>query len=48
MRLVTGTKPAIMRSIYENGVILANAPDENAAEEAVHYALLEHPAPRRF
>jgi spermidine synthase len=37
-----------LRSIYENGVILASAPDENAAEEAVHYALLEHPAPRRL
>ncbi len=36
-----------LRSIYDNGVILANAPDESAAEEAVHYALLEHPAPRR-
>jgi len=35
-----------IRSIYDNGVILANAPDENAAEEAVHYALLEHSAPR--
>src|SRR5208282_4670525 len=32
-----------IRSIYDNGVILASAPDENAAEEAVHYALLEHP-----
>ena len=37
-----------IRSIYDNGVILANAPDENAAEETVHYALLEHPAPRRI
>ncbi|MGO9404156.1 MAG: hypothetical protein ACLPVW_11880 [Terriglobales bacterium] len=37
-----------IRSIYDNGVILANAPDENAAEEAVHYALLEHPAPKRL
>ena len=37
-----------IRSIYDNGVILANAPDENAAEEAVHYALLEHPAPRHL
>ncbi len=36
-----------IRSIYDNGVILADAPDENAAEEAVHYALLQHPAPRR-
>ena len=35
-------------SIYDNGVILASAPDENAAEEAVHYALLEHPAPRHI
>ena len=37
-----------IRSIYDNGIILANAPDESAAEEAVHYALLEHPAPRRL
>ena len=37
-----------IRSIYDNGVILASAPDESAAEEAVHYALLEHPAPRRL
>jgi spermidine synthase len=42
---VTGTSD--LRSIYQNGVILANAPDQNAAEEAVDYALLESPAPRR-
>jgi spermidine synthase len=36
-----------MRSLYENGLILANAPDEAAAEESVHFALLEHPAPKR-
>lgn len=41
------TETGNIRSIYDNGVILANAPDEAAAEEAVHYALLEHPAPRR-
>jgi spermidine synthase len=41
------TETGNIRSIYDNGVILGNAPDENAAEEAVHYALLEHPAPRR-
>ena len=35
-----------LRSVYDNGTLLANAPDEAAAEEAVHYALLEHPAPR--
>jgi spermidine synthase len=37
-----------IRSIYDNGVILANVPDEAAAEEAVHYALLEHPAPKKI
>jgi spermidine synthase len=37
-----------IRSLYENGLILANSPDESAAEEAVHYALLEHPAPRHI
>ena len=37
-----------IRSIYDNGLILASAPDESAAEEAIHYALLEHPAPRRL
>jgi spermidine synthase len=41
------TQTGDIRSIYDNGVLLANAPDENAAEEAVHYALLEHPAPGR-
>jgi spermidine synthase len=40
------TETGNIRSIYDNGAILASAPDENAAEEAVHYALLEHPAPR--
>ncbi|HTQ56960.1 MAG TPA: hypothetical protein VMI94_20975 [Bryobacteraceae bacterium] len=32
-------------SLYENGLVVANSPDPAAAEEAVHYALLEHPAP---
>ena len=36
-----------LRSIYENGAVLANVPDAAAAEETVHYALLEHPAPTR-
>jgi spermidine synthase len=36
------------RSLYENGLILASTPDESAAEESVHYALLEHPAPRKI
>ncbi len=37
-----------IRSLYENGLILANSPDESASEEAVHYALLEHQAPRHI
>ena len=41
------TETGTIRSIYSNGVILANAPDPSAAEEAVDYALLEHPAPQR-
>jgi spermidine synthase len=42
------TETGNIRSIYDNGVILASAPDENAAEEAAHYALLEHSAPRQL
>jgi len=34
------------RSLFENGLVVASAPDPAAAEEAVHFALLEHPAPR--
>lgn len=36
-----------LRSIYQNGTIVANVPDQASAEEAVHYALLEHPNPRK-
>lgn len=36
------------RSLYENGIVIATAPDLSASEEAVHYALLQHPAPRRL
>ncbi|MDR3754906.1 MAG: fused MFS/spermidine synthase, partial [Terracidiphilus sp.] len=44
----TGTDElGAIRSLYENGSILANAPDPAAAEETVDYALLEHAAPRR-
>jgi spermidine synthase len=42
------TETGEIRSLYENGLILSSAPDESAAEEAVHYALLEHPAPRKI
>jgi spermidine synthase len=34
------------RSLFENGVVVFSVPDPAAAEEAVHYALLEHPAPQ--
>lgn len=34
------------RSLFESGVPLFSVPDPAAAEEAVHYALLEHPAPK--
>jgi spermidine synthase len=35
------------RTLYQNGLPLVTVPDPEAAEEAVHYALLQHPAPRR-
>jgi len=35
-----------IRSLLENGLLMFNAPDLAAAEEAVHFALLEHPAPK--
>jgi spermidine synthase len=34
------------RSLYENGLVVFTAPDLAAAEEAVHYALLQHASPR--
>jgi spermidine synthase len=33
------------RTLYENGLLLYTIPDRAVAEEAVHYALLQHPAP---
>ena len=38
----------VSRSLFENGLIVMTVPDAAAAEEAVHYALLQHPAPRRL
>lgn len=35
-----------IRTLFENGLVAFNASDPAAAEEAVHFALLEHPAPR--
>jgi len=34
------------RTLLENGLVLFTAPDPQAAEESVHYALLQHPAPK--
>jgi len=34
------------RSLFENGLRVLTAPDPSAAEESVHFALLEHTAPR--
>ncbi|MCK5643311.1 MAG: fused MFS/spermidine synthase, partial [Gammaproteobacteria bacterium] len=34
------------RSVYQNGKVLFTVPDPAAAEEAIHYALLQHPLPR--
>ena len=34
------------RTLFENGLVYFNVPDPAAAEEAVHFALLEHPAPK--
>jgi spermidine synthase len=34
------------RSLFENGLRILTVPDPSAAEEAVHFALLEHTAPR--
>ena len=34
------------RSLFENGLRILTVPDPSAAEESVHFALLEHSAPR--
>ncbi|MGE5325729.1 MAG: fused MFS/spermidine synthase [Deltaproteobacteria bacterium] len=33
-------------SLYQNGLVLFTVPDPATAEEVVHFALLQHPAPR--
>ncbi len=43
---LTVVEAGAMRSVYDSGSIVANVPDPAAAEEAVHYALLEHPNPK--
>jgi spermidine synthase len=44
---ITVTEAGAMRTVYEDGSVVANIPDPASAEEAVHFALLEHPNPRR-
>jgi len=41
---IVGTKGT--RSLFENGLLMFNADDPAVAEESVHFALLEHPAPK--
>jgi spermidine synthase len=36
------------RSLFENGLAAFHVPDPAAAEEAVHFALLQHPAPKNL
>lgn len=35
-----------VRTLFENGLVAFNVPDPSAAEEAVHFALLQHPSPK--
>jgi spermidine synthase len=35
------------RSFFVNGLLQSSIPDELSAEESVHFALLEHPSPKR-
>lgn len=35
-----------IRTLFENGLVAFNVPDPSAAEEAVHFALLQHPSPK--
>lgn len=35
------------KSLYENGLLMFSHPDRSSAEETVHFALLEHPSPKR-
>lgn len=34
------------RSLFDNGLVVFSVPDPASAEEAVHFALLQHPSPR--
>ncbi|MBU1853750.1 MAG: fused MFS/spermidine synthase [Candidatus Omnitrophica bacterium] len=43
---ITVTKSKTQFSFYENGLLIFTSPDLLTSEESVHYALLEHPAPK--
>ena len=43
---LTVLKAGTVRSVFENGIAMFSVPDAASAEEAVHFALLQHPAPR--
>ncbi|MFH1335683.1 MAG: hypothetical protein ABII96_04135 [Candidatus Zixiibacteriota bacterium] len=43
---ISVTKQSEQVTFYENGLMLFSSPDVFSAEEAVHFALLEHPHPR--
>lgn len=45
---ISVTKQYEQVTFYENGLMLFSYPDVSTAEEAVHFALLEHPLPRKL
>ena len=45
---ITVTRLENQISFFENGIRLFTCPDPQAAEEAVHYALLENPSPEKI
>jgi spermidine synthase len=45
---ITVTKTGKEFSFYENGVLLFTSGDLATSEESVHYAMLEHPAPKKI
>lgn len=45
---ISVTKQYEQVTFYENGLMLFSSPDVFSAEEAVHFALLEHPYPRKL
>lgn len=45
---ITLTDGGGMQTVYDNGNVVANVPDPAAAEDSIHFALLEHPTPRRI